>query len=398
MEPSATYCPLPWLHICTHPTGRLKLCCEDTLRSRYPEPAPFHIRDGLKPYLDSPYLAWVKSSMLRGERLEECSVCYRQEALGLHSKRQHEIAAWGLVSGESRPVYMDLKLGNRCNLQCVMCDPSSSSRLAAEYRELGWDSAPPFHTGQMGLPTVSAMAADFNWPEEAGVWQTLLDELPHLRRIKFTGGEPLLSPHLPKLLRQAAELAGGRRLRIQIVSNATLIDDSLLRLLGQFDLDLAISLDGVGKVNDFVRYPSRWESIAGNLELIRRHGIAFRINSTCSLVNMLYLTDLIEFNEWIGGPRITFIPVQSPEILDPAIAPPRLVQAARARLDAWRQRSRSGESGYYYERLERMLRGARYDAPLFDRFLKYLSRLARHRSMPLGEYLPELAELLDAAD
>jgi len=396
MTQKQTYCPLPWIHICTHPTGRLKLCCEDTLQSEFRGRREYHIRDGIDAWLSSPYLTWVRERLLGGEPLLECRICSRQEELGLMSKRQHEIRVWGLVTRVAAPVYMDLKLGNQCNLMCVMCDPSSSSRIAAEYRELGWDVHPPFETGQMGIPTRDALQEDFGWPDHPAVWQALTERLAGLKKIKFTGGEPLCNPHLVRLLEYAVEHGFNRGRTIQIISNGTLLGERIRGVAREFDLDLVVSLEGVGPVNDFIRYPSRWEDITRNLAALRKDGVRFRINATCSLLNLLDLTDLIEFNHNIGGPRMTIIPVQSPEILDPTIAPGCLAAEAQRNLDLWRQNTAAPDAEFYCGRLGSILRSARYNEGLFRRFAAYLRDVCQHRKLQLRDFLPGLNDVIEA--
>jgi MoaA/NifB/PqqE/SkfB family radical SAM enzyme len=368
------------------------------LQSNYPGRRDYHIRDGIDAYLASSYLAWVRDRMLSGEPLLECRICHRQEALGLMSKRQHEIKVWGFVDRVKDPVCVDLKLGNQCNLMCVMCDPGSSSRIAAEYQELGWDVHPPFEVGQMGIPTKDVLPQDFSWPEDPAIWQMLTERLPGLKKIKFTGGEPLCSRHLVRLLEYAAEHGYNRGLKIQIISNGTVLNERIRRIAREFDLDLVVSLEGVGPVNDFIRYPSRWEDITRSLAALREDGIGYRINATCSLLNLLDLPDLIEFNHSIGGPRMTIIPVQSPEILDPTIAPGCLAAAAQRKLDLWKEGTATPDAAFYYDRLGSILRGARYDERLFRRFAAYLRELCRHRKLPLRDFLPGLADLIEALD
>ena len=196
--------------------------------------------------------------MQAGEPLRECAVCAREEALGLTSKRQHELGRWGEIDGEPAVRSADVKLGHACNLQCWMCDPNSSSSLAREFRALGWDRDPPFPAGQMGIPVVAVYRADFAWPNRSEVWRLLTSQLTELRRIKFTGGEPFLNPHLADYL-VAAQRLGLHALQIQVTTNATWIPGRLIEravgvswlLLKAYAYDGTFPEPGCVRQNDF---------------------------------------------------------------------------------------------------------------------------------------------------
>lgn len=393
MTASASYCPLAWLHVCTNPTGRLMLCCEDMLESDFLGRREYHIVEELDAYWNSPYLAWVREKMLAGQRLRECEVCYREEALGLVSKRQSELRRWGVARGNPQICYVDLKLGNVCNLQCFMCDPNSSSRIAHEFRTLGWDVDPPFKVGQMGVPVVEVCREDLSWPGDVRLWRLLRRHLPNLSKIKFTGGEPLLSPLLPECLEEARRI-GRRDFAVQVTTNATRIDDRCVSLLADFDCEIVVSLEGVGTVNDFIRYPSRWDEIVGNIARLREAGIRLRINATCSLFNVLYLPELIEFNHRMLESRLTMIPVVRPEIFDPSIAPRRLKDRVEVRIQRWAAATSVPlADGYARQILDRLAAGPS-NPRLFERFKQYTRALCSHRGLAIERHLPELAEAM----
>ena len=86
--------------------------------------------------------------MLKGERPASCLKCFKEEDAGHRSKRQWETAKWinelGLDdildgTGEDGTIpprvrYIDLRLGSKCNLACVMCSPHDSSKWVKEYK------------------------------------------------------------------------------------------------------------------------------------------------------------------------------------------------------------------------------------------------------------------------
>ena len=68
--------------------------------------------------------------------------------------------------------------------------------------------------------------------------------------VQLTGGEPLCYPHLPALLQKLAE----RRLGVSLVTNGLLLNEVNLHLLqGLEQLNLVISVDGIGATHNYLR-------------------------------------------------------------------------------------------------------------------------------------------------
>ena len=83
----------------------------------------------------------VRKIMLRGGKPAPCLKCYKEEDAGHLSKRQWETDYWlsrfplddllsetnedGSIPPKIR--YIDLRMGSKCNLKCIMCSPHDSS-------------------------------------------------------------------------------------------------------------------------------------------------------------------------------------------------------------------------------------------------------------------------------
>jgi glutamate-1-semialdehyde 2,1-aminomutase len=96
----------------------------------------------------------IRLAMINGEKVEGCSTCYLQEESGRMSNRQQANNEWAWRLGENTLtetikkaldnnghvdndlVYLDLRLGNLCNLKCRMCNPWNSSQIVKEHVEL----------------------------------------------------------------------------------------------------------------------------------------------------------------------------------------------------------------------------------------------------------------------
>lgn len=81
----------------------------------------------------------LRQQFLAQERPATCQRCWNEEDAGRTSKRMHTLnRLQHMIQDESwdsqaKPLqFLDLKLGNICNLKCRICGSWSSSTFAAE--------------------------------------------------------------------------------------------------------------------------------------------------------------------------------------------------------------------------------------------------------------------------
>ncbi len=99
----------------------------------------------------------------------------------------------------------------------------------------------------------------------------------------FSGGEPALYSSLGSLLRFAKDLG----FRTTVTSNGMLLDKKRLGMLAGCTDVLAISLDGVPESHNRMRAsPEAFERMLGNLERVRKSGIAFGFIFTLTQYNV----------------------------------------------------------------------------------------------------------------
>ena len=86
----------------------------------------------------------------------------------------------GLMINQNRFThrYIDLKLGNLCNLACRICNAWSSSRLVDDFKQAGHKN--PFWGKQN---------YDFKWYENEEYWQQLETVPTYIDQIDLYGGE-----------------------------------------------------------------------------------------------------------------------------------------------------------------------------------------------------------------
>ena len=137
-------------------------------------------------YWTSEQLKGIQQNMLDNIRDAGCQICWKKEDRGFSSLRQHsnEIYAKELQDIKEgklpeNPMYLDLRLGNLCNLKCRMCISEWSSQIAGEILENP-------NEDWIDTPTQKVIGLDDD------TWETIEKWIPYVKRVFMTGGEPTI--------------------------------------------------------------------------------------------------------------------------------------------------------------------------------------------------------------
>lgn len=270
-------CPYPFSQLTIAPTGQYKLCCSSSEAfgpvTDYNGEFQMTVKDTpIKDYWQSGYLNWVRENHVKGQKIKECESCYFYERHGNESYRERAIRELGSYKSPlASPVSLDLKLGNKCNASCLFCDPSSSSTVLAEWKKIGWDKKTPFDSGLTGRVSPELFDVDYDWAESPEFWNQLKTITPGIRNLKFTGGEPLINRYMMAYLEWVIENGYSRDMRLQVTTNGILVPRQFLDLLDQFrEVEINFSVDGYGKQNEYIRYPTRWEKWLENVKRVEK--------------------------------------------------------------------------------------------------------------------------------
>jgi MoaA/NifB/PqqE/SkfB family radical SAM enzyme len=293
-------CILPWVSVETSPLGEIKPCClaidpvvddkgnllklsNSTLTEAY----------------NSEYMRNLRQQFLNGEKPETCKRCWQEEDSGRTSKRMHSLNRLkDLVKdidftnvNSSNLIFLDLKLGNICNLKCRICGSYSSSKWAQEEIDI-----------YPGNQNAKSNLVEGRWPRESvEFWEDLINMLPNIRYMEFTGGEPFLIDEHFDLLAKAVELGYANNIEIHYNTNTTTLPKRGLELWPNFKLvEVAFSIDDVGDRFEYQRYGAKWEVAQKNLETFRKlrkecKNIKLQLCLTINVQNVYYLDDLIKW-------------------------------------------------------------------------------------------------------
>jgi MoaA/NifB/PqqE/SkfB family radical SAM enzyme/SAM-dependent methyltransferase len=364
--------------------------------------------DSLDDLWNADELVQVRAAMARGERPASCSACWKNEAKGGVSRRLlinpvyrdlggglavEKLADEGAATGyrlERRPDWFVFELGNVCNLKCRSCNPLSSSRVAADRVQVAWTGeAPP--VGGNGT-----------------AWYKQIDKLAEMiagaghetAMLSLMGGEPFLIEHTWQLLEELVARGVAPSVYVGLSTNGQQRSARLESLAPHFrGFNVSVSIDGFGKLNDYLRHGSDWPKLVENLAWFRTiPKVDVAIVPTLQNANALDMPALVRFADARDLP-LAYNAVTEPARLRPANLPPQVRRIAARRLRTYLDTEckpvNRAVVRAYCEILEEP--GDAFDPDLFAEFATFTNDLDADRRERLSDAAPELVGLIRAA-
>lgn len=406
-----SYCPYPFSQITTTPTGHFKLCCSSSeafgQKSDFKgEISPPIQSTSLKEYWNGSYLNWVRQQHLSGQPIKECAACLQYETNGNESYRQRAFRELGYFSEAlPQPRSLDLKLGNKCNASCLFCDPSSSSRVLKEWKDLGWDQLPPFETGLTGPVTTELFEKNYSWAEEPGFWSQLIDLAPHLRNIKFTGGEPLINRYMLQFLDFLVKADYAKDMRLQVTTNAITVPQQFIDLTAKFkEVQINFSVDGYGLQNEYIRYPTKWSSWLKNVQRVIDgcgSNVELNFQHSISVYSVFGLTDLFNWmwpfkNFGFHLFKVFHPAIQRTELLEDHERERVIKELIRLISDLNKKVScqRDERLVQEIEGIIKFIEGQESWSHLKPKLREFIIALDKHRGISIAQFMPDAAKSL----
>ena len=328
-----TFCPLPWIHLATRPNGDVRVCCTANASgagSTDEKEAGIVTQDGVNMNLstntveqvwNSSYMKSTRLAMLNGQVPSSCTKCFKEEESGIVSKRQWETVVWkDRINIESivaktapdgtLPVeipYFDLRLGNTCQLKCIMCSPHDSSSWVREWKI----QYPKYKTIELQTDQRWDSDFDYTWYKKGSFLESMRSQASNIKELYFAGGEPLLIPEHYKILEFMVESGNASNCILRYNSNGLELPEKLFELWNHFkEVKFNFSIDAVGTKNDYIRYPSKWADVVANLERLDDTPNNITINIACAvqLLNVLSIQDLVYWKESMNFKKINLPP------------------------------------------------------------------------------------------
>ena len=292
------FCHLPFFAINTDGV-HAKPCCKVKLDNPVP----------LEHYVYSDEIIHIKQLLLNNQIPHQCNTCVVSESISGVSLRTLSNQFNSHLSNEAMTLnsnqfdirFVDLVGSNACNLMCLPCEHGSFIRSKELY--------------ELGLFKFFPVIQKSSWDTVA--------EMP-IEMLTITSGEPFYNKDMLHLINQLIENGHSKQIRIDINTNLTHITQEILELLVKNFKSVLIkgSIDGIGAVNDYLRYPSKWATIEKNVKLIQSYPeINFVVTTALSNLSLVKYYEVVQ---WALDNNIVdmFISqVTSPVVLDCNLLP-----------------------------------------------------------------------------
>jgi len=297
-----TICAVPWMHLNFEPNGKVVPCC---LTSHYNYFAGDLNTQSIDAIWNSKNMKTLRKEMLNGIEPDICATCFNKEKVTGESGRIHhnkefknvlkDIPIITEADGTCNKMelkYWDFRFSNLCNMKCRSCGPRYSSAWVPDAKKLGY-------TDQEKVWSIESVDDQTNF-------DFLKDQVQHVQKIYFAGGEPLLMPEHWQILDMLVE---NKRFDVKISYNtngSTLSygKKSAIDYWKQWQsgkIEVWPSIDEFGPRAELIRSGTVWPKVEENLiELSKLENILVRPGMTIGAWNVFRLPELINHLISIG--------------------------------------------------------------------------------------------------
>lgn len=207
--------------------------------------------------------------------LEGCTVCKTQENGGYRLYNNLQIP----LLNDNRVYKLDLIIDTTCNAACIHCRPEQSSLWRKQIQE----NKKVFHI--QPEHEISHMIEQIKS-------QVDINEVKHFH---FWGGEPLLTnTHLNFL----TDVKNKADVELSYTTNCSIVPGrDIIEFWKQFKkITIYLSIDGIGKKFNYIRWPLSWNKIEENLNLFREielDNLYYHFNHAVIPLNVFYIDEFI---------------------------------------------------------------------------------------------------------
>ena len=389
---SNTFCTVPWNSLATNASGVYRVCCNST-------PGKNVIKDtqgnSLKIFKNKPSEVWnsptyqqIRQEMLSGTRPEMCVRCFKEEDTGVESARLNYNKRWYDESKEYAVdavldiEYIDLRLGNLCNLKCRMCNPYASNQWIEEWNSVVVKAELVPNT-KINIEEENRLKK-LTWPTDTKTWDSVSEIANTIEEIYLTGGEPTLAIEQYKLFDILIDKGFAKNIKLKYNTNLTNIPKKMIEYWSSFkQVQLNASIDAHGELNKYIRYPTAWSMVEKNIDqFLNMPNVVVQIHCTIQTYNILHLDKLFEWIDTTCKLKPYLNILNHPRSLNIQVLPTELKELAKQRLEPFLDWPKVKDMINYMF--------AEDNTKYLQEFFDYTAELDRLREQDFFVYVPEL--------
>lgn len=197
------------------------------------------------------------------------------------------------------PRILEIYFDNVCNMSCLYCNASLSSKIEQENIKHGKfeQHGVVIENRANKVPDIDALTDKF--------WQWMQQNSIHLRRLHILGGEPFYQAHFDQCL-DFLNTHSNPDLEFNVVSNLMITTDKFQKQIKKIHelvknksikrFDLTVSIDCFGPEQEYVRYGLDLEQWKKNFEyVVAQDWIVLNINQTLTVLTIKTMPELLQY-------------------------------------------------------------------------------------------------------
>lgn len=305
------YCPFIWKELFIENDGFISPCFSSTnnlvdtnIKNHDGKKANVSQHDVGLHLLD---LEKMRGEMSQGKWPKQCVNCRAKESKNLLSARQKAVEKYNNIQDTTVELKkITFRVGNICNLRCIMCGPWASNQWYDDYVELNDSSEFKNNQNTYQLEKNKNKYTILRENLNADNWESVIEvvksNISTLEKISFHGGEPLVSKIHYKILDFLIKSGYCKNVELEYHTNLYQVPAKFFNDISLFKhTTVHVSLDGVGDINDAIRWPSKYSKIIENIEIIKQcANVTIGCNHTISNLNFEHVTEFLEVHGSLG--------------------------------------------------------------------------------------------------
>lgn len=330
-ERKGRFCVVPFILVNTRGHGEARVCCtisdlnrgipknatlpETADQEAYLNSEKFDLKkDKISELWNSKFMRDFRKRMLSGEYINNCRDCFRLEDNGLTSKRltKNKIfleqlkkerilekceASAGYM--EQMPRWWEIRISTKCNLSCYMCSPRLSSKIYREFIKNknnisrgDWKSVKSFTKLYQRENPFLGNSAFFK--------EQFFKNINSVTHLEMRGGEVLFDKDSVSFLEKISHHPRSKHIHFDISTNATIFTPTIIAIFNRFKKGtIRFSIDGFGKENEYMRYPTKWPIIVDTLtksdslekKFTKLIQVTLNVFQVCTIHKLLWFID-----------------------------------------------------------------------------------------------------------
>jgi len=248
--------------------------------------------------------------MSDGFPVNECEICWdiEQQNCNIISDRMQKNKRWStsvpvLTPNINHiPKFIEISFDNLCNLTCSYCNPGPSSSWASEITRTPYNLYTDHNNLYQSIPE---SLSEKTYKIFLDAWYDWWNEIKyHVEILKFSGGEPLISPSFWKTIDALKSNNSNNSNLILSVNSNMCVDEKYIKKLASYSpyfksISIRASIDATHKIAEFSRGGLNYNHFLNNTRLWcenTTNNCTLSLQSTINIFGIWGFMDLVLLN------------------------------------------------------------------------------------------------------